>query len=219
MIENLEQLDPMLLVLLGWLLGLLTPGFGERIRRYYRRRDLVRAVVDEMLGLQYTMADVAIKIRMRRSEVPDAFLDEILPIIEGYNGPERNESHVESIRNYRKLSEAQRSDPSRRNTAPLLADYAVPLFVSQMADLAICDLDFQRSVLRIRYHLELYNQNAKLTHALFSMTFNKPSREDNDALIKNRETAYEEAAGRAEIIMRAIGELKKKYESPKSGAQ
>ena len=54
--EYLKQIETILTILLGWLLGLLTPGIAERIRRPYRRRDLMWAVVDEMLGIQHTMA-------------------------------------------------------------------------------------------------------------------------------------------------------------------
>jgi hypothetical protein len=50
---------------------LLTPGLAERIRRPYRRRDLTQAIVDEMLGLQYTMAVVVYNIRERLVAYPD----------------------------------------------------------------------------------------------------------------------------------------------------
>ena len=59
MLEYLKQLEPVLTILVGWLLGVLTPGIVERIRRPYRSRDLRLAVVDEMLGLQYKMAIIA----------------------------------------------------------------------------------------------------------------------------------------------------------------
>jgi hypothetical protein len=80
------EFNTILTILLGWLLGLLTPGIAERIRRPYRRRDLMQAVIDEMLGLQFAMAIVAFLIRSRRAELSDAFLDEIVPIIDAYHG-------------------------------------------------------------------------------------------------------------------------------------
>jgi hypothetical protein len=45
MVEFLRPFDTILTILLGWLLGLLTPSIAERLRRLYKRRDLVRAVV------------------------------------------------------------------------------------------------------------------------------------------------------------------------------
>jgi len=81
-LEYLKQLETVLTILLGWLLGLLTPGIAERIRRPYRRRESIRAVVDEMLSLQHTMAIVAYQMRAMRAEVSDSFLDGVLPVIE-----------------------------------------------------------------------------------------------------------------------------------------
>lgn len=97
-----------------------------------------------------------------------------------------------------------------------LRQYSVPLFATQIADLAICSRGFQRSVLRIRYHLDLYNQLVSYTQSLFEKTYNKPSPEDRAALIANQERGYRDAGVRAEIIVHAIGDLHKQYGSAKT---
>ncbi len=48
--EYLKQFETIFAIFLGWLLSLLTMVISESIRRPYRRRDLIRAVMDEMLG-------------------------------------------------------------------------------------------------------------------------------------------------------------------------
>src|SRR4051794_7792288 len=105
-------------VILGWLLALLTPGISERIRRPYRRRDLVRAVVDEMLGLQYTMALVAYLMRSHAADVSDAFLDKIIPILNWYRGPDENPDLVAAIIRNRAVSEADRNAVHRAMREP-----------------------------------------------------------------------------------------------------
>jgi hypothetical protein len=219
MVEYLKQLDTVLMILVGWLLGLLTPGIAERIRRPYRRRDLMQAVVNEMLGLQHTMAVVAYRARVRRVDVSDAFLDKILPIVEGYNGPDRIESLVEGLKKSRSLSEEQRAAlhqaMRKPNVGVALRQYAIPLLTTQIPDLAICSLDFQRSVLNIRHHLDLFNQLVPYTQSLLEKTFNNPSAADREALITNLEEGYRSAGERAEIITKAIGELRMQYGSAK----
>jgi hypothetical protein len=213
--EFFKQFDTVLIILLGWLLGLLTPGIAERIRRPYRRRDLMRAVVDELLGLQHTMAAVAYRIRARRAEVTDGFLDEVLPILESYNGPDRNQKFIEGIKNIRKGSEEQRAtvDKALRkpNIGMALRQYSVPLFATQVADLVICGLDFQRAVLHIRYHLDLYNQLVSDAQRYFDKTFTKLDETDRQAILTNQEDVYRDAGGRAEIIMRAVADLCRRY--------
>lgn len=140
-----------------------------------------------MLGLQFTMAVVAYRIRSRRAEVSDTFLDEILPIM-----------------------------MRKPNVSIGLRQYSIPLFATQIADLAICSLEFQRAVLHIRYHLDLYNQLVLYTQSQFEKTFNNPSLDNRAALITNQEEGYRDACQRAEIIMRAIADLRKCYGPDKS---
>jgi hypothetical protein len=177
----------------------------------------MKAVVDEMLGLQYIMANVAYGIRVRRAAVSDAFLDEILPILECYQGPDASPRLVEGIRVIRSYPEAERAaldcGLSRPNVGISLRQYSVPLLAAQMAELAICSLDFQRAVLHIRNHLDLFNQFVLYTQSLFEKTFDKPTPGDWKALATNQEEAYHDAGTRAEIIIRAIGDLRKQYNS------
>ena len=220
MIDYVKQLDTILTILLGWLLGLLTPVISDRIHRPYRRRDIVQAVVDEMLGLQYTLATVAHLIRVRNANVTNAFLDQILPIVEGYEGPDRSDDIPIGLKKLRSVSEQERAAALQSKQIPnvgmALRQYAIPLFATQLADLAICRRDFQRSVLRIRYHLDLYNQLVPYTQSLSDKTFDKPSPKDREAIIANQERAYRDAGVRAEIIVQAISELHNEYGSAKT---
>jgi hypothetical protein len=88
-----------------------------------------------------------------------------------------------------------------------LRQYSIPFFATQIGDLAICGLDFQRAVLNIRYQLDLFNQNAISAQSLFDKTFSKPTPEDLEALRTNLEHCYPDAGMRAEIIMEAIAGL------------
>jgi hypothetical protein len=45
-----------LYIVLGWLLGLLSPAIAERIRRHHREKDVIATVVGEFSELQFTFA-------------------------------------------------------------------------------------------------------------------------------------------------------------------
>ncbi len=215
MAEYLEGLSPVLMVLLGWLLGLLTPVIAERIRRPYRRRDLMQGVVDEMLGLQHTLVAVAYKIRTRNAELSDDFLDKILPILDAHTGPDRSQEIIEFVKEIRRCPEGQRVATHQLMRKPDrvvgLRQYAAPLFATQMSDVAICSLDFQRAVLNIRRHLDLYNQLAALAESLFSRSFDNRGPEERDVLRANVERNCRDAATQAEMVVDAILDLKIRY--------
>jgi hypothetical protein len=92
-----------------------------------------------------------------------------------------------------------------------LRQYGVPLFASQVNELIICGIDFQRRVLHIRQHLELFNQIAPYAESVLGRTFGNPTPGDRQALIENQEVAYRSAGTRAEIVMESIEELKFRY--------
>jgi hypothetical protein len=52
----MTELGPLLLILFGWLLGLLAPAIQNRIRSHYRANELKQALLAEMSELQYKMA-------------------------------------------------------------------------------------------------------------------------------------------------------------------
>src|SRR5438876_102166 len=157
MLEFFSDNKPVIMLLFGWALALLTPMIAEHNRRRYRRRDLTRAVVDELVSLQFTMAMVAWRHRARNAQVTDIFLDSIIPFIQSYTGPDKDQGLVSAIQNSRARSEEERIAAHRELRKPseglFICQYALPLFVTQIADLAICPLPFQRSVLHVRYHL------------------------------------------------------------------
>ncbi|HZT33485.1 MAG TPA: hypothetical protein VFA33_26595 [Bryobacteraceae bacterium] len=215
MLDYVGELEPLLMLVLGWAMGLLSPTIVEKIRRRYKQRDLMNAVVDEFLGLQYTMTMVAWIHRARNAEVTDSFLDSIIPIIEQYKGPDRNEEMITAMKRSRERPEQDRIAHHKVMRKPesglSVKQYALPLFVSQMADLSMCPIDFQRAVLNIRYHLDLYNQSIPLLQSLFDKTFASLT-EENLAIIRaNIEQGYKDVGQRAEIIKNAISELRMRF--------
>jgi hypothetical protein len=181
----------------------------------YRRRDLIRGVLDELLSLQHLMAIVAYRIRSRNMLVTNAFLDAIIPILENYKGRDRVEQMIEAIKDSRKLPDDQRTAihqaMKKPNVSLALRQYSLPLITTQTSDLTICSLDFQRAVLHVRFHLDLCNQLVPYTQTLHEKTFSDLSPENREAVIANLEQSYRQYGDRAELIVEAIKALDNQY--------
>jgi hypothetical protein len=205
---------PILMLLLGWTLGLLSPGIHERIRRRYRRRDLTRSVMEELATLQFTLALLAYMIRARQGTNTDAFIDSILPIIEAYKSPDSDPTRIEAYRAVRAQPERERLAQAMAAKNPRwglqLKQYSLPFISSQTADLAICTLDFQRAISHIRFQLDIYNQTVQSLESLFEKTFTVSEQSNHAALINNCEQGYRDLGNRAEAIVNVIEQLKKK---------
>ena len=65
--------------------------------------------------------------------------------------------------------------------------------------------------LRIRHHLDLYNQHALTAQSQFDKTFDGPTPYNLEVLKVNQERQLESARTQAEIIIGAIGDLRREY--------
>jgi len=90
----------------------------------------------------------------------------------------------------------------------MIRQYALPLFVTQLADLAICPISFQRAVLHVRYHLDLYNQSIPYLQALSDKTYGTLDPKNHSIVVGNLEAGYQDLGERAEIIIEAISKVR-----------
>ena len=208
MISLLSDFITVLLVLLGWLLGLLTAPIVERIRQHYRRRDVMRAITDELLGLRHTMAAASWRFYARRGDLSDAFIDKCLDIVDSYSGPDRNNHLGETIRNLRAVSATKRKEACLYLNKPgrgiSVREYTPPLFATMFSDLVICPLSFQRDVLHVRHHLDIYNQKARELRAMHDKTFSELSDVNRAIIEENLEEGYQFLGERADIVVDAV---------------
>ena len=208
MISLLSDFTMVLLVLLGWLLGLLTAPIVERIRQHYRRRDVMSAITDELLGLRHTMATASWRFHARQGSLSDAFMDKCLDIFDSYSGPDRNSRMGETIRNIRAVSGTKRKEAclelNRPSRGISVREYTPPLFATMFSDLVICPLSFQREVLHVRHHLDIYNQKVRELRAMHDKTFSELNDVNRAIIEENLEEGYQFLGERADIVVDAV---------------
>ena len=90
-------------LMLGWLLGLLSPGITERIRRKYRSKELRQSLIAEMRDLRYRMANVAHRVSENQGLVTDELLDWLLPTLRSYDGPLASTEYVDAVAKTREI--------------------------------------------------------------------------------------------------------------------
>ena len=124
-------MQPLLLVLFGWLLGLLAPAIQDRIRRKYRAGELRTAITAELSELRVKMALISFLMWQHLAPLTDDQLGWLELAVRNYNGPGAEPAALEGIISLRKLSEADRRQifVQRRNpyTSPYPKEYTAPL--------------------------------------------------------------------------------------------
>ncbi len=210
-------MDELWFLLLGWLLGILAPGIVYYIHRKYFQKEIIASSLAELKELQHTMAMLAYMIRLYFSDLTDEFMNWLHPIVAEYDGPEARPELIETLARTKELDEETRAHfytQKRRPSAALsLIEYTLPFIEASSALITSCPIDFQRRLSRIRAHVEIYNQKAANSRTLFYMTFDASIIDNSrQSLNTNLDDEYKYLQDRAEIIVKAISNIRDRYE-------
>ncbi len=179
-----------LLILIGWLLGILSPRIVDIIKLKYKRRELAAAMKSEFEDLQYRMAITSLLIAEKYEIVTKDYLLWIKPILTQYKGNEP----VESIKNFIikliELPEDQlmgmieymkASDGSGIN----LKKFSVGLVEANLGILTGFPIEYQKRIHEFRNQLSILNQEIALAIDRHRMTFDSTISIDNHERLKN----------------------------------
>ena len=162
-----------LILLLGWLLGLLSPLLAEKIQRPRRRAELTKSVLYELDHLRYVLTGLSYKLLSRAAAVDRDFIRWILPILETYTGPGAEPKFAELYKKQLEMTDDQLRAMYQAMRTPGsgvgLKKYSLPFLESQIQSLSICPLEFQQKVLNMRAQLELLNQEIEFARYSFQL--------------------------------------------------
>lgn len=194
---NHEQL------MLGWLLGLLSPAVVEEIRRRRRLRLLEQAMAQELHEVQYMMALKAFIIRQRSAKLDNEFLSWFEQIAASYTGQEPSKDFIALAQALRSVPANQRGgfDPKKGLT---LTEGCAPLLSTHTNEIALFPIPSQKLLLNVSKEIGFYNQHVAYLRRLFDKTFDNLSEINRKNIQQNLEDGYEFLAQRSVRIANAI---------------
>jgi hypothetical protein len=147
------SLEATLLVVLGWLLGILAGPIGERIRRHYSASRLRKACLTELLELRYTMASGVYLFRSLLGTLDHDLLAWLEPIESQYEGPDKDPRLLSALQHFKAMPAAALAAAMALNRAHLsgmsLKQYSMSFLDSQLANLSILPVDLQQRLLQV----------------------------------------------------------------------
>ncbi len=204
--------EQLLYITFGWLLGLLAPAVVERIRKGYRRSELMVAIKAELHELQYKMALCSNKLNSHLATVTDGHLAWLDQIVRNYTGPNPTAGMLNSLAEYRKMPEEKRCQAlamiRNPNVGVGLLQYSIPFVTAHLADISLYQVPFQSAVIRIKDQLDMFNQRVAYLQKLHDRTFDASLTDLNrSAVISNLEKGYRDLADQSGFIADAISTL------------
>lgn len=201
-------MEDILLLVVGWGLGILGGPVAESIRRARRRKEVWQAVEAELVECRMLMAVVAYQLKGHVGEMDHEFLEWLLDIDREKSGTGRA-----AFERWRRLSPEQlfQMHPNKvaSGTSLTLKTYSLPLIeAGLLPELVLLTVGVRREVLAIREQLGFINQDVLRLNSLHERTFDSSLIPENRALVvKDIERGYRSLGERARAIANRVDKL------------
>ena len=207
-------MELILLVLFGWLLGLLAPPIQDRIRQKYRARELRVALMSELKELKVMMAVSSFAMWEYLGPLTDDQLEWSASVFQEYDGPLIKPTARQMILHLKELPAARRRElfdqSPQVSTGPYPKEYGVPFLTAHIGDLSILPVAFQASTLHVKSQLDIFNQHVAFVQKRHDKTFDTGLSEANhQAILSDLSGGYEQLAEIAKRIVDVISAMER----------
>lgn len=205
-------MDTAIFIVLGWLLGLLSPRVVDKITQAYRRKAIKRTLSQELRDLRARLAMTACIIAIRAEKVNRKLLQWTKPIITDYTGfyadPELNAvlDRLSGLKDEELAATCRALGKSGKGFT--LKKFAAPFLTAHLLSLNLFSPKFEQTALEIASQLDLLNGEIDAAWFLFTKTFD-PSlpNEMLETVIGNINHSYEFIGRACRDIADNIGKL------------
>src|SRR3989304_3262396 len=115
LIDTLKSVFYLFYLLVGWLMGLLSPLIVDAIRRHRERKEIKQALITELQELQYQLASSIYVITQKLGKGDRKFFEWFLSILERYEGPFKSDLHIKYAKEALKLTDKQLAAVSKNS--------------------------------------------------------------------------------------------------------
>jgi hypothetical protein len=222
-------LDAMLVLLVGWALGIVSAPVTDAIRRRSVKQRMTRAVAIELQSLQDALVGVVIQVARRRGVLTHSLLDALRVPLETavrWGGVARSLRTIDDLLRLddAALAVAPAAEPLGTRAFLSLRVQGLPFLESHLHRLEFYSHETQRRLLEIHAGSQEFDRQVDEANRYHLLTFNGgPSQTRLLDLTANIESCYARAAEKAGELVSQISALLQSQEmragrtSPRSG--
>lgn len=209
--------ESVLLILLGWWLGVLSLVFVDYVRRWRDRQDLRVSLRSELQQLRFRLAVAAHSVRMHQGTVDREFLKWLKPVLEGYDGPDSSKSLVKVVGDQLNLTDQEIANlatslAAKPEQSLVQKKFSAPLLDTTTNAPSTLSPRFQGALLAIRTHLGFLNEDIDEARFFLRRTYDTPLDQKNYSTIcSNLDNSIEHFGSRAHKIVDLIGKIEASY--------
>lgn len=202
-----------LYLLLGWLLGLLSPHISERIKRHYQKNDLRCGIVSELKEIKVRLVSTVYLLTKKIGVYDKQFIDWVKKNLEGYEGsyPTKkilsNLENLSSHANNKQLAEIQLLYCDEEGGLSLKKFY-LPFLESKIELFPIFTDKFRSLIFEIRSQIQVINEEIDNAQFYFRKTFDSAMSAENHKIVRqNLKSCYENIERQVKLTVGKINDL------------
>lgn len=179
-----------LYIILGWLLGILSPGIINRISDRYNKKALQRIIIDELKDLKKRLAMLPIMVYPKYGKLDEKIFIWIKTQTQDFKEFEMSgdikDEFEKQVKNKKKLNiflEHYNSTHKKDKPAFHFKKMIISTIDSNLMNFGILDDEFLEKLLDIKFQLNAFNEEVQSVYEYLKMTFNSNITVDNHQII------------------------------------
>jgi hypothetical protein len=199
-------------IVLGWLLGLLSPAIVNSIQRHYRRKEIQQGIITELTDLRFRIATAAWRFESRFGTCDRTLINWFIQILESYKGATDTTQFLERTKNLSMLNDTALSDYAASQKANPgdglgVKKYRLPYLDANIGELGLFDEKSRAAILDVRAQLDLFNEEVDSARSYHKMTFELGDTDNHAIAVLSVETCYKNLGRKAKHIADRIGPI------------
>jgi hypothetical protein len=177
-------------IIIGWLLGILSPVIVFRINRLYKKKDLYKGIRRELHEARKRLLLVSYLLGRGFGRLDRKYLKWLMKLRKDYEGMTQHEGIFKVIELLLDESDeviaafkAKHSEDRSRSIA--LKKEALGFMEMNLSELSVFNVDYQSLLFDVRAKINRFNQEVGHTHEMYLMTFDSSITIENHNTIKN----------------------------------
>ena len=179
----------LLLILFGWVLGLLSPLIVDLYSEWKQRKNFLASARTELRDVQFVLATTAFLLILKHGQLTTELVEKTAAVFDGYDGNEPIEDMREHLNKVRGMSQQQLGQLAamahRRDVASGVKIVEPRYIMSNLGELAKLKPDLQLRFYELFRTLDVIEQEVPKIDALVPMTFDSSISEQNHEVIKS----------------------------------
>lgn len=184
-----EAIIEVLFIILGWLLGLLSPTIINSIKAFYDRRKFLGAAKAELSNLQFQLCITGMLLAQRYGKLDRDYLNEAKVVLEKYEGGDAPESIIQFIDMMLNANDEEFDAMAAHLRAEVdvglsLKSHSTVLIDSNAAQISNLPMSLQSKIYEFKNALNIYNQEVSVAKDKLRLTFDSSLSDINHRIVK-----------------------------------